>query len=171
MRSTSRWPLLAPAAAAGLLALALTVNAATIIYDLTNYDTVYYVRPDEAANQNGLADLGIQVVNQVALTASALTVAGLLLSIVGLLWGRTWAHVTTCILAAPLALCCGLTFVNDPGPFTGPPQHASAPAWVRVADALGPPLLVGAAIVTLVLLFVPVVHRRFHPPHKPEQRP
>ncbi|MEU8181935.1 hypothetical protein AB0B86_14330 [Micromonospora sp. NPDC049047] len=170
MTSISRWPLRTPAAAVGLLALALTLSAATICYDLTNYDALFYVRPDEAANRNGAVDLGIQVVIQVTLAVCALSVAGLLLCMVGLLRGRRWAHVTTCILATPYALCGGLTVVNDPGSFSSQPQHASAPAWVRVGDALAPPLVVAAAIVTLILLFVPVVHRRFHPPQIPVRR-
>ncbi|MGW3609170.1 hypothetical protein ACWD6N_04635 [Micromonospora sp. NPDC005163] len=159
----SRWPVLAPAVAVGVLVLGLALNAATIIYDLTRYDAVYYVPPGEASNRSGSADLGIQVVNQLALVLSGLAVAGLLLSIAGLVRGRTWAHVTTCILTAPFALCCGLTFINDPGSSAENPGHIWAPTWVRVGDALVLPLLVGAATVVVILLFVPAVHRRFHP--------
>ncbi|NBE83053.1 hypothetical protein [Micromonospora rubida] len=75
--------MLAPVVAVGLLALGLALNAATIIYDLTHYDVVYYVPPEEAASRNGLADLGIQVVSQLALVLSGLVVAGLLLSMAG----------------------------------------------------------------------------------------
>ncbi|MET8120859.1 hypothetical protein [Micromonospora sp. NPDC005189] len=146
-----------------MLVLGLTLNAATIIYDLTNYDVAYYVPPGEASNRNGLADLGIQVVNQLALVLSGLAVAGLLLSMAGLLRSRTWAHVTTLLLAVPFALCCGLTFIGDPGSATGKPGHTWAPTWVRIGDALALPLVVGAATVVVILLFVPAVHRRFHP--------
>ncbi|MBM0226253.1 hypothetical protein [Micromonospora sp. ATA51] len=164
--------MLAPAVAVGLLVLGLTLNAATIIYDLMHWDVVYYVPPEEAANRNGLADLGLQVVDQLASVLSGLAVAGLLLSLAGLVHGETWAHVTTCVLTAPFALCCGLTFINGGGSFTGnpddpnTPRHALAPTWVRIVDVLGPPLLVGAAAVVLILLFVPAVHRRFYPPRQ-----
>ncbi|MER7330392.1 MULTISPECIES: hypothetical protein [unclassified Micromonospora] len=165
----SRWPVLAPAVAVGLLVLGLTLNAATITYDLMHWDEVHYVPPEEAANRNGLADLGLQVVDQLTLVLSGLAVAGLLLSLTGLVRGKTWAHVTTCILTAPFALCCGSAFINGQGSFngsTGNPNtagHTPAPTWVRIGDALGPPLLVGAAVVVLILLFVPAVHRRFYP--------
>ncbi|MGY4684180.1 hypothetical protein ACWIGG_20645 [Micromonospora aurantiaca (nom. illeg.)] len=168
MTATSRWPLLAPAVAVGVLVLGLTLNAATILYDLTHADVVYDVSPQEAANRNGLADLGVQVVDQLALVLSGLVVVGLLVSSAGLLRGRAWAHVTVCILTAPIALCCGNAFIDGGGSFddtadnSNTPAHASAPTWVRIADSLGPPLLVGAAIVVLILLFVPAVHRRFH---------
>ncbi|MEV1145352.1 hypothetical protein [Micromonospora sp. NPDC049799] len=161
--------MLAPAVAVGLLVLGLTLNAATILYDLMHWDVVYYVPPEEAANRNGLADLGLQVVDQLAVVLSGLAVAGLLLSLAGLVRGRTWAHVAACILTAPFALCCGLAFINGRGSFNGSPddpntpRHTLAPTWVRIGDSLGPPLLVGAAIVVLILLFVPAVYRRFYP--------
>lgn len=169
--STLRWPVLAPAVAVGLLVLGLALNAATMIYDLTHWDVVYYVPPAEAANRNGLADLGLEVFDQLASVLSGLAVAGLLLSMTGLVRGRTWAHATTCVLTAPFALCCGLAFIKGRGSFAGnpddpnniTPRHTSAPTWVLVGDAMGPLLLVGAAIIVLILLFVPPVYRRFYP--------
>lgn len=171
MTSASRWPVLAPTVAVGLLALGLALNGATMIYDLSHWDVVYYVPPEEAANRNGLADLGLEVVNQLATVVSGLAVAGLLLSMPGLVHGRTWAHATTCILTTPFALCCGVAFVEGRGSFAGnpddpsniTPRHTSAPTWVLVGDALGPSLLVGAAIIVLILLFVPAIYRRFYP--------
>ncbi|HEX5598653.1 MAG TPA: hypothetical protein VFX61_21935 [Micromonosporaceae bacterium] len=171
--SALRWPVLAPAAAVGLLVLGLALNAATIIYDLTHWDVVYYVSPEEAANRNGLTDLAIQLFNKLALALSGLAAVGLVLSMVGLMRGRTWAHASTCILTAPFALCCGLAFIKGQGSFTGnpdapnniTPRHTSAPTWVLIGDALGPPLLVSAAIIVLILLFVPSVYRYFYPSH------
>jgi hypothetical protein len=169
--SISRWPVLAPAVAVRLLVLGLALNAATIIYDLTHWDVVYYLPPEVAANRNGLADLGLQVFDQLASVLSALAVAGLLLSMAGLVRGRTWAHVKTCILTAPFAHCCGLMFINGRGSFAGDaddpnniaPRHTFAPTWVLISDALAPPLLVGAAVIVLILLFVPRIYGRFYP--------
>ncbi|WP_130330602.1 hypothetical protein [Micromonospora kangleipakensis] len=163
--------MLAPAVAVSLLVLGLVLNAATIIYDLAHWGVVYYVPPEVAANRNGLADLGAQVFDQLATGLSVLAVAGLLLSIAGLVRGRTWAHVTTCILTAPFALCCGLMFINGRGSFAGDPddpnniapRHTFAPTWVLISDALAPPLLVGAAVIVLILLFLPPVYGRFYP--------
>ena len=39
--------------AVSLLVLGLALNAATIIYDLTHWDVVYYVPPEVAVNRNG----------------------------------------------------------------------------------------------------------------------
>ncbi len=174
MTSASRWPVLAPAVAVGLLVLGLTLNAATIIYDLAHWDVVYYVPPAEAANRNGLEDLGLELFDQLASVLAGLAVVGLVLSTAGLVCGRTWAHATTCILTAPFALCCGLAFIKGRGSFAGnpddpndlTPRHTSAPTWVLLTDAVGPPLLVGAAIVVMILLFVPAVYRRFYPSHQ-----
>ncbi|AXO35983.1 hypothetical protein GA0070562_3955 [Micromonospora tulbaghiae] len=167
--STSRWPLFAPAVAVGLLVLGLTLNAVTVLYDLTHWDVVYHVSPEEAANRNGLADLRAEVVGRLTVVLSGLAMAGLLLSLVGLVRGRAWAHTMTCILTIPMALCCGQAFIANRGSFAGSPdnpnapQHTSAPSGIRLADSLGPPLLVGAAIVVLILLFLPAIYRRFHP--------
>ncbi|MEU8286921.1 hypothetical protein AB0C01_21570 [Micromonospora sp. NPDC048905] len=154
--------------------LGLALNGATVIYDLTSHDAVYRVPPEEAVNRNGLADLGLVVFHQVATVVSGLAMAGLLLSMVGLVRGRRWAHGTACLVAAPFALCCGVAFVEGRGSFAGnpdapsanTPQHTSAPTWVLVADVLGPPLIVGAAITVLILLFIPITYRRFHPPQQ-----
>ncbi|MEU8329406.1 hypothetical protein [Micromonospora sp. NPDC048839] len=166
--------MVAPTVAVGLLVLGLALNGATMVYDLTNHDVVYPVPPEEAGNRNGLADLGLLVFNQVATVVSGLAMAVLLLSMVGLVRGRTWAHVTACLVAAPFALCCGVAFIDGRGSFAGnpdgpsanTPQHTSASTWVLVADALGPPLIVGAAITVLILLFIPITYRRFHPPRE-----
>lgn len=155
--------MLAPAVAVGPLVLGLALNAATISYDLMHYDVVYHVPPEEAAKRNGVVDLATQVVNELALVLAVLAAAGLLLSMAGLVRGRTWAHVTTCVLTAPFALCLGRAFINNSGSFRGNPRRTLAPTWVRVGDALGPPLLLGAATVVLILLFVPAIYRRFHP--------
>ena len=171
MTSISRWPVFAPVVAVSLLVLGLTLNAATIIYDLTHWDVVYYVPAEVAANRNGLADLGLQVIDQLAAVLSGLAVAGLLLATAGLVRGRAWAHETTCILTAPFALCCGPMFINGGGSSTGDlndphniaPRHTFAPTWVLIGDVLGPPLLVGAAIIVLILLFLPPIFRRFYP--------
>ncbi|MER7444016.1 hypothetical protein [Micromonospora avicenniae] len=170
--------MLAPVVAVGLLVLGLALNAATTIYDLTHWNEVYYLPPEEAANRNGLADLGLEVIDQLASILSGLAAAGLLLAMVGLVRGRTWAHTTTCVLTAPLALCCGLAFIKGQGSFAGnpddpntlTPRHTSVPTWVLIGDALGPPLLVGSAIIVLILLFVPAVHRRFYPPGRQRDR-
>jgi hypothetical protein len=55
--SASRLPVLAPPVAVGLLAFGIALKAATLGYDLTHWDLVYYVPPQEAANRNGLVDL------------------------------------------------------------------------------------------------------------------
>ncbi|TYB96110.1 hypothetical protein FXF53_22960 [Micromonospora sp. WP24] len=159
----------APVVAVGFLVLGLVLNAATIIYDLTRPDFGYDLSPQEAANGNGLADLGLIVVAQLSSALSGLAVAGLLPAMVGLVRGRPWAHVTTCVVAAPIALCCGPALIKSQDFSAGQPDsltpwRTSAPSWVVLGDTLGPPLLVGAAIVVLVLLFVPAVHRRFYRP-------
>ncbi|MCW3817715.1 hypothetical protein ONA91_24995 [Micromonospora sp. DR5-3] len=162
----------APLVAISLLVCGLVLNAATISYDLTHWGAVYYAPPEVAANRNGLADLALTLFDQLALVVSGLAVVGLLLSTVGLVRGRKWAHVTASMLIAPFALCCGLQFINGRNSFTGnlddpnniAPRHTFAPAWVLICDRLGPPLLVGAAIVVLFLMFIPPVHRRFYPP-------
>lgn len=172
MTSTSRWPVLAPPAAVGLLVVGIALHAATLVYDLTHWDVAYHLSPQEAADRNGLVDLVGQLVDQLAVVLSVVVVVGLLLSVPGLVKGQRGAHVTTCLLAAPFAVCCGTMLISGTGFFprgpdarsAGAPQHGAAPTWVHVADALAPPLLVGAAIVVLVLLYVPPVHRRFYPP-------
>ena len=175
MASISRWPVFAPVVAISLLVCGLVLNAATISYDLTHLDAASYVPPDVAANRNGLADLALVHSYQVGLVVSGLAVAGLLLSMVGLVRGRRWAPVTASVLAAPFVLCFGPEFINGMGSFAGTvddpntigPRHTAAPAWVLICDRLGPPLLVGAAIVVLILMMLPPVRRRCHPhPHR-----
>ena len=170
--SISRWPVFAPVVAISLLVCGLVLNAATISYDLTHWGAVYDVPPEVAATRNGLADLALTLFDQLALAVSGLAVVGLLLAMAGLVRGRKWAHVTASVLTVPFALCCGLNFVNGKGSSAGDvddpnyynaPQRTSSPAWVLICDQLGPPLLVGAAIAVLILLFRPSVHRRFYP--------
>ncbi|MEU4474297.1 hypothetical protein [Micromonospora sp. NPDC023888] len=171
VRMASRWTLLAPTVAVGLVVLGLALIGATAIYDLTSADVADYVTPAEAANRNGLADLGRDVVDQLTTAVTGLAAAGLLLSMTGLMRGKTWAHATTCIVTAPFALCGGLAFINSQGPPAGNPGelgnltlgHTSAPTWVLVGDTLGPALLVGGAVIALILLQLPAVYRRFHP--------
>lgn len=176
MASISRWPVFAPVVAISLLVCGLVLNGATISYDLTHWDAVYYVPPDVAANRNGLADLALMHSYQVGLAVSGLAVVGLLLSMAGLVRGKRWAHVTASVLTVPFALCFGPEFISGTGSFAGNvddpnnigPRHTFAPAWVLICDRLGPPLLVGAAIVVLILMFLPPVYRRFypHPQHR-----
>lgn len=174
MPSLSRWPVFVPPIAVGGLVLGLSLHAATTIYDIRHWDTVYDVAPEVAANRNGLADLALSLFAQLDLTISCLAIVGLLLSMPGLVRGRTWAHATACTLIAPFALCCGLLLVEGRGSLHGDlddpdniaPGRTHAPAWVLVSDTVGPPLLVSGAFVALILLLLPPVFRRFHLSHQ-----
>lgn len=90
MTSMSRWPVLAPVLAVGLLVLGLALNAAAIIYDLRHWDVIYHLPPEDAANRNGLVDLDRVVVSRFSLILSGVAATGLLLSMVGLVRGRRW---------------------------------------------------------------------------------
>lgn len=167
----SRWKVWLPAIAVGLLLVGMIANTTTSIYDVAHPAAVPYVSPEEAANRNGLADLGIDVVGELIIVLSAIFIFGHLVAIPGLVLGQPWAHVTACVMAAPIALCCGVLYVDNGGSFPSAaynpdsiPRHVHAPNWVHVNDALGPPLLVGAAIAVLIVLFLPPVYRRFHGP-------
>ncbi|MFY1636103.1 hypothetical protein ACN27F_22980 [Solwaraspora sp. WMMB335] len=81
---------------------------------------------------------------------------------------------TTCTLAAPFALFCGLLLIDGRGSVTGDLDDSDnaalrfelVPTWVSLSDTYGPPLLVGGAITALILLFRPLVFRRFYPPYQ-----
>ncbi|HSI91843.1 MAG TPA: hypothetical protein VK925_00005, partial [Jiangellaceae bacterium] len=176
---TSHWSVLAPPVAVGVLVLGLLLTVATTGYEITHWDVVYDdVSPEEAAHRNGLADLALHVFARVGLATSSLAIAGLLLSIPGLVRGRGWAHITACALASPFALFCGLRLVGGRGSVRGDlddpdniaPRFELAPTWVSLTDTLGPPLLVGGAVAVLILLSLPPVFRRFYPPHQ-QSRP
>jgi hypothetical protein len=173
--SPPRWPVVAPPIAVGVLLLGLLFKTATAAYVVTRLRAADDgVSPEDAANRNGLEDLALDVVARLELTISGLAIAGLLLSITGLVRGSGWAHVTTCALASPFALFCGILLVDGRGSVVAdiddsghvPPLFEHVPTWVSVSDTLGPPLLVGGAIAVLVLLFLPPVFRRFYPPYQ-----
>ncbi|MEV0610368.1 hypothetical protein AB0I61_28800 [Polymorphospora rubra] len=171
MTSMSRWLVLAPVVAVGLLVLGLALNAATTIYELAHWDVIYYVPPEEAANRNGLVDLVGIVTRETSLAVSGVAAVGLLLSMVGLVRGQRWAYVATCFLVGPFAYCCGVVFAGGRGSFDGTMADSSGtasdqilPTWFRVGNTVGPLLVFGAAITVLVLLFLPPIFRRFHPP-------
>lgn len=83
----------------------------------------------------------------------------------------------TCFLAGLFAFCCGVVFAGGGGSFEGTMADPSGagpghglPTWVRVGDTVGPLLIFGAAIVVMVLLFLPPVFRHFHPsPGRPSK--
>ncbi|WFE24915.1 hypothetical protein O7623_15890 [Solwaraspora sp. WMMD791] len=164
--------MVAPPIAVGVLLLGLLFKTATTTYVVTHLRAVDDgVSPEDAANRNGLEDLALDVVARLELTMSGLAIAGLLLSITGLVRGSGWAHVTTCALASPFALFCGILLVDGRGSAVADiddlghvaPRFEIVPTWVSVCDTLGPPLLVAGAIAVLVLLFLPPVFRRFYP--------
>lgn len=176
MPSPPRWSVLTPPIAVGVLVFGLLLKAATTIYKFINWDTVYAadVSPADAANGNGLEDLALHFLVRLELATSSLAIVGLLLSITGLVRGRGWAHITTCALASPFALFCGLLLIDGRGSVTGDlddpdnvgPRLELVPTWVSHSDTYGPPLLVGGAITILILLFLPPVFKRFYPPYQ-----
>jgi hypothetical protein len=166
-----RWTLLAPLVALGLLGLGLVLNAGSILYDDTHWDTVYEVGPRAAADRNGLEDLGGAVIGRLFLVVSGVALISLLASAAGLVRGKAWAHVSAGVVAVPFALCCGVPYVSGQGyqhEFDDPQylnrRGSYAPVWVLVSDTAGPLLIVAGAVIALAVLLLPPVLRRFYRP-------
>ncbi|WP_406070574.1 hypothetical protein [Micromonospora sp. NBC_01638] len=115
--------MLAPTVAVGVVVLGLAPTGATAVYNRTSVDVADYVTPGEAANGNGLADLGLDVVDQLTTVVTSLAVASLLLSMARLTHAKTWAHATTCIVIAFLP---PTSRRDSPVPLAGPPGPTPA---------------------------------------------